>query len=40
MQRHGWTLLFHTCLVEQLQRLKVAAERAEASDPSGIALAL
>ena len=21
MQRHGWTLLFHDCLVEQLDRL-------------------
>ena len=37
MQRHGWTLLFHTCLIEQLQRLKMAADRAQASDPSGFA---
>lgn len=37
MQRHGWTLLFHDCLVGQLQKLKAAAERAEAADPSGFA---
>ncbi len=24
MQRHGWTLLFHDCLVEQLDRLGAA----------------
>ncbi len=35
MQRHGWTLLFHPCLVAQLQKLKHAAERAEMADPSG-----
>lgn len=29
MQRHGWTLLFHDHIVEQLQRLQAAAERAE-----------
>lgn len=32
MQRHGWTLLFHGCLIAQLQKLKAASERAEASD--------
>lgn len=32
-QRHGWTLLFHTCLVDQLGRLAKAVERAKASDP-------
>ena len=37
MQRHGWTLLFHACLIEQLQRLKLAADRAQASNPSGFA---
>ncbi|WP_295456032.1 type II toxin-antitoxin system YhaV family toxin [uncultured Thiodictyon sp.] len=37
MQRHGWTLLFHTCLVEQLKRLKAAADCAQVSDPSGFA---
>ncbi|MDP2962350.1 MAG: type II toxin-antitoxin system YhaV family toxin [Sulfurimicrobium sp.] len=34
MQRHGWSLLFHDCLVEQLQKLKSASDRAEAADPS------
>ncbi len=28
MQRHGWTLLFHECLIEQLQRLEQAVARA------------
>lgn len=32
MQRHGWSLLFHGCLIEQLQKLKIASDRAEASD--------
>jgi toxin YhaV len=35
MQSHGWSLLFHDCLIEQLQKLKVASDRAEAADPSG-----
>jgi toxin YhaV len=35
MQRHGWTLLFHACVIEQLRRLKAAAERAEQNDPQG-----
>jgi toxin YhaV len=35
MQRHGWTLLFHECIVEQLQKLHVAAQRAERNDPEG-----
>lgn len=35
MQRHGWSLLFHNCLIEQLQKLKAASDRAEASDPQG-----
>ncbi len=35
MQRHGWTLLFHQGLIEQLRRLQAAAERAEQSDPGG-----
>jgi len=29
MQRHGWTLLFHECVIGQLQRLHAAAKRAE-----------
>ncbi|GAB7079132.1 type II toxin-antitoxin system YhaV family toxin [Megalodesulfovibrio paquesii] len=33
MQRHGWTLLFHDCLIEQLQRLVQAAARAMARNP-------
>lgn len=35
MQRHGWTLLFHECLVEQLLRLEEAAARATALNPEG-----
>jgi toxin YhaV len=35
MLHHGWTLLFHDCLLEQLTKLKLAAERAEVADPSG-----
>lgn len=37
MQRHGWTLLFHPCMVLQLNQLKAAAERAELPDPIGFA---
>lgn len=32
MQRHGWTLLFHDCLVEQLYRLRAAAGASEETD--------
>ena len=35
MQRHGWTLLFHDCVIEQLRKLHVAALRAQAKDPEG-----
>ncbi len=35
MQRHGWTLLFHECVVEQLKKLHMAVLRAERSDPTG-----
>jgi toxin YhaV len=35
MQQQGWTLLFHDCVVEQLQKLHVAAKRAEQKDPTG-----
>ena len=35
MQRHGWIVLFHMCIVEQLRKLSVAAERAQRSDPRG-----
>ena len=37
MQRHGWSLLFHDCLIEQLQKLKAASDRAEMADPLGFA---
>ncbi|WP_166774267.1 type II toxin-antitoxin system YhaV family toxin [Xanthomonas sp. CFBP 8151] len=37
MQRHGWTLLFHACVIEQLQKLYAAAQRAEQNDPEGFA---
>ncbi len=35
IERHGWTLLFHDCLVQQLEKLQAAPERAEKSDPDG-----
>ena len=35
MQRHGWTLLFHDCVVEQLQKLNNSAQRAMQSNPGG-----
>lgn len=35
MQRHGWTLLFHDCIVKQLQKLDAAARRAKQNDPQG-----
>ncbi|MBV6670076.1 type II toxin-antitoxin system YhaV family toxin [Xanthomonas euvesicatoria pv. alangii] len=35
MQRHGWTLLFHNCVIEQLQKLHAAARRAQENDPEG-----
>ena len=35
MQRHGWTLLFHEGVIEQLRKLHAAAERAEPNDPQG-----
>lgn len=34
MQRHGWILLFHDCIVAQLQKLHVATERARRKDPN------
>ena len=37
MQRHGWTLLFHDGLIEQLRKLEQAAERAQRNDPAGFA---
>ena len=35
IQRDGWNLLFHECLVQQLRKLHVAAERAQKQDPKG-----
>jgi toxin YhaV len=32
MQRHGWNLLFHDCLIEQLQKLEVAVLSAKVQD--------
>jgi toxin YhaV len=37
MQRHGWNLLFHECLIEQLQKLNAAAVRAKAQHPEDFA---
>lgn len=35
IQRHGWNLLVHECLIEQLRKLEAAAARAQAQDPKG-----
>lgn len=35
IQRHGWNLLFHDCLIGQLQKLEAAVARAQAQDPEG-----
>jgi toxin YhaV len=35
MQRHGWTLLFHDCVIEQLLKLRSAARRAQENNPEG-----
>ncbi len=35
IERHGWNLLFHDCLIEQLRKLDAAASRAKAQDPEG-----
>jgi len=35
IQRHGWNLLFHECLSEQLQKLHAADQRARQQDPQG-----
>lgn len=37
IQRHGWILLFHECLIEQLQKLHAAAHRAQLQDPQAYA---
>jgi toxin YhaV len=33
MQQHGWTLLFHDNLIQQLMKLRTAVLRAEQNDP-------
>ena len=33
IERNGWVLLFHDCIVGQLQRLYAASQRAERKDP-------
>lgn len=35
MERHGWTLLFHDCVIEQLHKLHAATQRAQENDPTG-----
>ena len=35
LERHGWRLFAHPLLLEQLERLIAAAERARQSDPEG-----
>ena len=37
MQRHGWTLLFHDCLIVQLRNLHHAVQRAHRRDPAEFA---
>ncbi|CAB5671300.1 Toxin YhaV [Delftia tsuruhatensis] len=37
MQRHGWTLLFHDNLIEQMLKLRAAVLRAQERDPQGFA---
>jgi hypothetical protein len=36
MQQHGWTLLFHDNLIEQMMKLRAAVLRAQESDPGGL----
>ncbi|MDE0416447.1 MAG: type II toxin-antitoxin system YhaV family toxin [bacterium] len=37
MQRYGWTLLFHDCLIDQLRKLHNAVQREQRNDPAGFA---
>lgn len=37
IQRYGWHVLFHQCLIEQLQKLHIAAQRAQIQDPQNYA---
>jgi len=36
MKTHGWTILFHECLIEQVQPLRAAVLRAERREPERI----
>jgi hypothetical protein len=33
MQQHGWTLLFHDNLIEQMMKLRAMVLRAQENDP-------
>ncbi len=35
IERNGWTLLFHECIVEQMRKLAAAVDRAKLQDPQG-----
>lgn len=35
MECHGWTLLFHDCLIGQLKKLEAASVHAKTQDPEG-----
>jgi toxin YhaV len=35
IERNGWTLLFHECIIGQLRNLSAAADRAQRQDPQG-----
>lgn len=35
MVRHGWNLLFHDCIIEQIRKLEAAASRARGQNPHG-----
>ena len=37
MRQHGWTLLFHDCLIDQLSKLNQAIQRAKRNDPAEFA---
>jgi toxin YhaV len=32
-QAHGWTLLLHSCVIDQLRKLDAASDRARCADP-------
>ena len=36
MRRHGWTLLFHPCVEQQLEKLVSAVKRSKQRDPEGV----